>query len=239
MSDERPPLIYLPGLDGTGRLLHRQPQLFERYRVDCRSYPQDRRTTYDELAADTLEAIRRLGGRAILLAESFGGAVALRVARDRPEAVERLVLVNTFARHPQRLLMRLAAWLSRDAPDKPAHPATRIWRGQFFFARDISAAERQVWWTRTPGVSMLAQARRIRMIATLDMLADLPKIRTPALVVAATDDWVVPPIAGRVLAKGLPNAKLVEVRAGHAALIHPSVNIAELLGRLTDGSASE
>ena len=43
-------LLYLPGLDGTARLLHRQPDLHARYEVVCQPYPQDRPQTYDGLA---------------------------------------------------------------------------------------------------------------------------------------------------------------------------------------------
>ena len=50
-SADRPKLVYLPGIDGTGRLLFRQDRLFERFDVRCIGYPQDRPSTYPELAA--------------------------------------------------------------------------------------------------------------------------------------------------------------------------------------------
>src|SRR5262249_8719095 len=68
-------LVYLPGIDGTGRLLFRQRRLFEEYDVRCVGYPQDRPSTYAELAALGEEQLLPEGG--IVLAESFGGAVAL------------------------------------------------------------------------------------------------------------------------------------------------------------------
>src|SRR5262245_43409448 len=103
-----PQVVYLPGLDGTGRLLHRQPGLHAGFRVDCVSYPQDRFATYEELADLGAELIRSAGGRpAIILAESFGGAVALILALRHPQLVERLLLVNTFAWYPRRLLIFL------------------------------------------------------------------------------------------------------------------------------------
>ena len=47
---------------------------------------------------------RRDGQRTVILAESFGGAVALTLALARPDLVGRLVLVNTFAHFPARPL---------------------------------------------------------------------------------------------------------------------------------------
>jgi hypothetical protein len=40
---------------------------------------------------------------------------------------------------------------------------------------------------------------------------------------------VVPPSAGRLLAKRLPRATLIEKKAGHAALVHPEVDLAAIL----------
>src|SRR5262245_31662357 len=124
---DRQALLYVPGLDGTGRLLYQQPGLHEAYRVICESYPQDRETTYEELAASAAGRLEQAaGGRpGVVLAESFGGGVGLTLALNRPDLVERLILVNTFAYFPARLLIQLGAYLGRWFPEKPSHPATR------------------------------------------------------------------------------------------------------------------
>src|ERR1700677_2877050 len=98
----RQALIFLPGLDGTGRLLHRQPRLLDEFDVQCIAYPQHRPTTYQELAEMGVKALEGSRGRlpGVILAESFGGAVALTLALSRPDLVDRLVLVNTFAHYP-------------------------------------------------------------------------------------------------------------------------------------------
>jgi pimeloyl-ACP methyl ester carboxylesterase len=222
----RPPLIYFPGLDGTGRLLHRQPGLDAAFDVRCLCYPHDRLCTYEELAALGEKELRQPG---VVLAESFGGAAALTLALKQPELVQRLVLVNTFAYFPKRVRLRLAALAGRFFPTRPSHPATRGVRGWFFFAPEISPAERKEWWDRTAGVPMRAFGYRIQMIAGLDMRSQLSSIRTPTLILAAPNDRTVHPAGGRELARLLPCARLLEPRVGHAALIHPEVNVAQLL----------
>jgi len=223
-------VLYLPGLDGTGRLLHRQVGLHKRYDVLCESYPQERAATYEELAATAAEHLEAAADRpAVILAESFGGAVGLSLALARPELVERLVLVNTFAYFPARLRIRLAAWLGKGLPDKPSNPATRRLRGPFFFSPDIPARERDAWWDRTGAVPMSAFGRRLGMIAGLDLRARLPAVAAPTLVLTAPDDRIVPPAAGEDLARRLSRARLLRVPVGHAALIHPRVDVAELL----------
>jgi pimeloyl-ACP methyl ester carboxylesterase len=227
-------LLYLPGLDGTARLLHRQPGLHQAYDVVCVPYPQDdERQSYAglaDLAVAALEARRTPEWpRAVVLAESFGGAVALTLALARPELIERLVLVNTFAYFPRRLLIELVSGLAPWLPPRPGSPLTRPVRGIFFFAPEIVAAERDAWWERTADVPLRAFGNRTRLIVGLDLRPELHRITLPALVVVAPNDRVVPPTAGRELARLLPNAKLLEIRVGHAAMIHPKLDVARLL----------
>jgi pimeloyl-ACP methyl ester carboxylesterase len=227
----RQALIYLPGIDGTGRLLHRQPRLFEEYETHCVSYPQYEPATYDQLADLGAAALQESSGSkpGVVLAESFGGAVALTLALRRPDLVERLVLVNTFAFFPRRGIIKLASWFSPFLPAKPSHPATRGVRGMFFFAPDIPPAERAEWWTRTADVPLSAYGLRLPMIAGLDLRSRLAAIHVPTLVLASTNDRVVSPSAGRELARLLPRARLLQMAVGHAALIHPRVDVAEWL----------
>jgi pimeloyl-ACP methyl ester carboxylesterase len=226
-------LLYLPGLDGTARLLHRQPALHAAYDVIGQPYPQDEPQTYDSLAglaAAALEARRTPAQpRAVVLAESFGGGVALTLALQRPDLIERLVLVNTFAYFPLRWLIRFAARFGPLLPAKPSHPLTRPLRGFFFFPPGTPPAERAAWWERTADVPMRAFGYRMRIIAGLDLRPQLHTITLPALVIVAPNDRVVPPSAGRELVRLLPNAKLLQMRVGHAAMIHPKIDIAEFL----------
>jgi pimeloyl-ACP methyl ester carboxylesterase len=210
-------------------LLHRQEGLHKSYRVECVAYAQDRPAIYEQLAALGIERLERAGRPGVVLAESFGGAVALTLALARPELVERLVLVNTFAWFPARWRIGLAAWAGRLFPPKPSHPATRGVRGRFFFAADIPLAERAEWWERTADVPLSAYGHRLGLIAGLDLRPRLKEVRVPAVVLVAPNDRVVPPRAGLDLARRLPNARLVRLPAGHAALIHPLVDVARLL----------
>jgi len=68
-------------------------------------------------------------------------------------------------------------------------------------------------------------------VANADLRARLTELAMPTLVLAAPDDHVVPPVAGRLLARQIKGATLVEPRTSHAALVHPAVDVAELLAR--------
>jgi pimeloyl-ACP methyl ester carboxylesterase len=224
MNPPKIPVVYLPGVDGTGRLLFRQERLLSGFDVRCVSYPQDDSHTYADLvrlAVRELEA----AGPGVLLAESFGGAVALMVALERPELVKRLVLVNTFARYPRRLPIDVLSVLGPWFPWMPPHPVTQTVRGYFFFGRNIEPTVQRQWWELTKDVPLRVYGHRFRLLREVDLLSRLKEVAAPAVVFTSPNDWVVPAPAGRLLARRLPRAKLIAIPAGHAAMIDPRVDV--------------
>ena len=225
-----PSLLYLPGIDGTGRLLFRQGRLREKYRVECASYPQDQPRTYEQLADDAALRIERLGAEpAVVVAESFGGAVALTLALKRPELIARLVLSNTFAFFPRRLIIGLGAAFGRFLPDWRAPIASRGIRGPAMFGLGVPREIRDEFFQQSADVPMKICGDRLRMIAELDLRSRLPEIAIPALILIGTHDLVVAPEAGRELARLLPFAHLIERPVGHVALVHPCIDLLELI----------
>lgn len=224
------PVVYLPGVDGTGELLFRQERLCAAFDVRGVSYPQDDRHTYADLVARALRVLNETGPAAVL-AESFGGGVALLAALARPDLVARLVLVNTFAHYPRRLFIDVAGAVGPWLPWRRNLRLTRGVRGYFFFGPNVPPAARAGWWDRTDPVPMRAYGHRFALLRDLDLRSRLCAVRAPAAVFAAPNDWVVPAVAGRVLAKRLPRAKLLPpLRTGHAALVDPRVDVCAWLG---------
>jgi len=61
-------------------------------------------------------------------------------------------------------------------------------------------------------------ASRIDAILAFDRTADLPRVRTPTLILCAKDDVLTPPYYSRELARLIPGAEHVELdRGGHCA----------------------
>jgi pimeloyl-ACP methyl ester carboxylesterase len=99
----------LPGMDGTGDLfkplLESCPEEFEAVVL---SYPRDRHADTEEL----VDLIRRHlpEDQAVLVAESFSGYLAIRVAATFPLKIKALILCNAFLRSPAPRLARLFPW---------------------------------------------------------------------------------------------------------------------------------
>ncbi|KAK9831878.1 hypothetical protein WJX81_004455 [Elliptochloris bilobata] len=108
-SSDRPVLVYFPGSDGTGCSIAPQLQglLDAGWDVRCLYIPMEDRSDWPVLVASVVPllqaAVDASPGRApvTLVAESFGGALALRVAAAAPQLLSCLVVVNpatSFAR---------------------------------------------------------------------------------------------------------------------------------------------
>ena len=163
-------------------------------------------------ATDTLQAH--------LVGQAAGGMAALALALDRPERLERLVVVSGWSHadpHLTRVLAartRLleafgpAAWveaapLFHYPPDWISRNDARLRAGA---ARDIIALP--------PTEVILA---RLDALMRFDIDERLDEIDLPILVCAAADDALVPPRCSRWLATALPNATLdVTPWGGHA-----------------------
>ena len=82
------PLVLVPGMDGTGRLFYRQvPLLARSFRVATYALRNDASsmaTLVDDLER-VIVAVAPETGRATVVGESFGGALAMSFALARPE----------------------------------------------------------------------------------------------------------------------------------------------------------
>lgn len=90
-------IVILPGLDGTDLLLGRFVDLAP---VDCRvkvlPLPDNPADDYESLAASVAERIRPMGP-CHLIAESFSGPLAIRIAQRHPELIRQLPEQNRLS----------------------------------------------------------------------------------------------------------------------------------------------
>src|SRR5262244_3121977 len=91
-----PGLVLVPGMDGTGQLFYRQvPLLARSYRTATYAL-RDEASSMDALVDDLgciVDVVAPGTRQAIIVGESFGGALAMSFALSRPEQVRALVIL--------------------------------------------------------------------------------------------------------------------------------------------------
>jgi pimeloyl-ACP methyl ester carboxylesterase len=149
-------------------------------------------------------------GRAHVLGHSHGGRVALALAAQAPEAVDRLVLVDAAGiRPPRTLSLRARGVLARSARQVLGHPIAGA-PGR----RALTALYHRL------GMGDYASAGPLRTtfvrVVNEDLSTLLPSIAAPTLVVWGEQDRDTPLWMGRQMAEQIPNVELVVLSpAGH------------------------
>ena len=155
-----------------------------------------------------------------VLGVSWGGVLAQQFAFQQAERCRRLVLAATSPGHlmvPGKLtvLLKMATPRRYKDPDYMKRVAGDIYGGAFRASPELVGKHlHHVRWSSDYGYYL-------QLIAALgwSSLPWLRFVRQPTLVMAGTDDPLVPVANGRILARLIPDARLVTIDDGHLFLI--------------------
>jgi 3-oxoadipate enol-lactonase len=203
--------------------------LAERYTVltpDARGHgsaPWDGRDfTVADLAADAAALIESLdAGPAHVIGLSMGGCAAIRLAADRPELVDRLVLAGTTASYGPR---GVRSWAERAETAEHTPRALQLpfqrerWFSPAYRRGNAGEVERVCRiFAATDSHAHAAACRALGGFEAADRLGD---IRAATLVLVGADDFATPPAMAGRLATGIAGARLCVLEATrHLSLV--------------------
>ena len=177
-------------------------------------------------------------GRACVVGQCLGGAVALELAARHPELVSRLVLVGPLCEAPRLGPYGTMALL----PLVGGFTFKQLWSRAVFraFFRDrLFAPGASVDARRVDGYYETFNEPRARASAletlrstfdTRGIVAKTRGVRAPTLVVWGSFDRIVPPRLGQKLAREIDGARFEVVDAGHALQEERPVELAKSIG---------
>lgn len=226
-------VVLVPGMNGSGELVYRQiPSLRQSYRVATYSLRDDA-PTLNVLADDLARVIEEVAPaerRAIVVGESFGGAVALTLALIHPERVSALIILNSFPYFGSQVRLQLAIAGLNILP----------WRGLGLMrqlmafrlhSRQTHRAEVKRFIELTARATRRGYLNRLKLLRDYDVRSRLREVCHPTLFLAAEGDHLVPAVAqARYMADRVP-ASVLRVLAGHGhiCLIAPDLDLAQIL----------
>jgi pimeloyl-ACP methyl ester carboxylesterase len=182
-----------------------------------------------------------------LIGSSKGGPIAIAYAARHPERVSHLILLGTFAQgwrargDPAQIARREAEIiLIRDGwmQDNPAY--RRMFATRFM---PDAGPEQFAWFEELQRVTCSADnaVRLQRAIGDTDIVAVLPLVRVPTLVMHLRNDSSVPFDQGRLIASRIPGARLVALEGRNHIILprEPAWQqfVAELRTFLADDTA--
>jgi len=207
-------LVVLPGLDGTGKRLAEFVAQLGAY-CDARivRYP-----AHLPLAYEALERLVRAALPAnrsfVLLAESFSGPIAVRIAADRPPNLRAVILCASFVKSPYPL----PRWAAPLAAHVPVKSLPRWLRGLLLWGPGPAARIPTQAQRASAGVAAPVLRARLAALLSVDASAAAARVRVPMLVICARRDRLVGARAARRILRCAPQAELVELEGPHLLL---------------------
>jgi pimeloyl-ACP methyl ester carboxylesterase len=228
-----PLLVLVPGMDGTGQLFYRQtPRLARSFRTVTYAL-RDEATSIDVLVDDLRRLVERAGGRdarAMVLGESFGGALAMRFALEHPRHVSGLVVLNSFPYFAPQMRLALARLALGALPWGTMAIVRRVTASRMH-SRFTSRADIGRFLAISRAISRTGYLNRLGMLREYDVRDRLGRLETPALFLAAAEDHLVPAVSqARYMASLAPRARVRVLEGhGHICLIAPNLDLERML----------
>jgi poly(3-hydroxyalkanoate) depolymerase len=185
---------------------------------------------FARLACEVLDAFDI--PRAHVMGISWGGGLAQQFAMQHPDRVDRLVLAATSTGHlmvpgSPAVWMRMATPLRYLSAGYLRRVAGDLYGGDF--RHDPHARERLV--RRMAPPSLLGYLNQLYALAGWTSLHWLHRLRQPTLVLAGSDDPIVPLVNARILAARIPGAELEVLDCGHLFILTRLPRTVELIER--------
>jgi pimeloyl-ACP methyl ester carboxylesterase len=233
-----PLFIYLPGMDGTGKLLHTQSnKLNQFFDLASVSISPHNLSTWETITVEILELIKqeldqRKNKSIYLCGESFGGCLALKLWILAPWLMEKIILVNPASSFNRQFLLKLGIPLTQWLPEFLYQSSTSILLPFLASMGRIKEEDRL----------KLLQAMNTLPLNTVNWRLSLLKdfiikpielidLTQPALLIASGADLLLPSInEAKRLQQYLPNSCLeVLPNSGHACLLEKDINLLKIL----------
>ena len=184
------------------------------------------------LARLSARLLDQLGHQQVdVLGVSWGGTLAQQFAFQQAKRCRRLVLAATSPGHlmvpgKPSVLLKMATPRRYKDPKYLKKIAGDLYGGALRNAPDLLGGHlRHIKWSSDYGYYL-------QLFASFgwSSLPWLPFLSQPTLVMAGSDDPIVPVVNGRILAKLIPDARLVTIDDGHLFLLTSAKTSAEAIG---------
>ncbi len=238
-NSNHPLLVFLPGMDETGKLLLslETQSLAAGFDVRCLIIPPQNFMTWEQLTESTIALIqaeleKRTQSEAYLCGESLGGCLALKLIERAPHLFNRLILVNSASSFHRVAWLNQSARLLAWTPPLlyKFSPSVILWLTSAL-TRIPLARLRILWKAAQAAPKKTAEYRLSQLIEFRIDQTLLQCFTQPVLLIASQADRLLPSVAeAQRLNKIFPAAQVVVLpHSGHTCLVEPNVDLYQIL----------
>lgn len=233
----KPLFIYLPGMDGSGKLLQKQTKLWELFNVRCLSFASDYIEDWDTLTNKTLNLIyqelkNNPTKKIFLCGESFGGCLAMKLIAKVPELFSQVILINPASSFYKRPWLNLGSYVTQIIPYSIYTNLTLLLLPFLAKLDLLYTQEKRALLSAMQSISPQIVSARINLINNFRI--DIDKLKSfphPVLIVASAEDKLLPSVEEAYrLQKLFPQTKIsILPNSGHCCLLETNIDLANII----------
>lgn len=233
-----PLFVFLPGMDGTGELIHTQTDTLDQcFDIRSLAIPQHNSSDWEQLTTAVVELIqqeqiKKPETTTYLCGESFGGCLALKVLEKAPELFNRVILVNPASSFRERPYLAWGAVGTGWMPE-PLYRSSTVLILPFLAAMGrIAPRDRRALLDAMKSVPPQTVRWRLSLLDQFSVNTDrLAEVSVPVLLLAAGSDRILPSVKeAQQLASYFPTSQVVTLpESGHTCLLESDNRLCEIL----------
>lgn len=226
-------VVVLPGLDGTGDMLADfATHLGEVHNVHLVSYPKNEALSYERLSK-LVSADLPVGTPYCILAESFSGPIATRLAAEKPRDLQAVIFAASFVKKPSYFPSAFASFANLTPTNSPTilKLATPITFGKWS-TRELNA----LLIKSVRAVSSKVLAYRIRTAMEADEVWLFTDLDIPMLYIRPSRDRLISSAAAKEMSRLNPLLSIVEVEGPHFVLQTKPEECSAIVAEFLDGT---
>lgn len=245
-----PLFIFLPGMDGTGRLLAPQTETLQQcFDIRCLVIPPNNDSDWQGLAETVIALIRQEQAHkpvatTYLCGESFGGCLALRVLEQAPELLNRVILVNPASSFRDCPFLGWGSRVIDGIPDL-YHSAIALILPFLAAMGRISPYYRRTLFKTMKAIPPKTVVWRLSLLERFVIDSQsLQGVSLPVLLLAAGSDRILPSVkeANRLADYFSVSQVVILPKSGHTCLLETDTQLCQILQQcnfLEDGALKQ
>lgn len=254
---DKPLFIFLPGMDGSGRLLRPQVErLSSCFDIRCLSINPQNKSEWRPLAFQVSRLISQeltqagkdgdeqavseqsvskqsvLKQSVYLCGESFGGCLAMQLLTLSPHLFERVILINPASSFRKLPWMQLGPIITRQLPNLAYRYSSQGLIPFLIEPHRVKRRDRVALTSAMESVPAKMAAWRMDLLRKFEVeRLPLEKMPHPVLLIAGENDRLLPSRReAKSLLKRFPKAQLTLLpKSGHACLLESETNLYQIL----------
>jgi pimeloyl-ACP methyl ester carboxylesterase len=224
-------------MDGSGKLLKSQSQIWQNFDVRCVAIPPHHGIEWLELTQQLVTLIQQQlkvnGGREIYLCgESFGACLAIKLMEKMPDIFTKVILINSASAFRERPWLHWGTYVTRMMPDFIYRGSTLLLLPFLAKLEALNLRERQRLLRVMASLPPTTVSWRINLLEKFFLDQNkLNKYKKDVLIVASAEDQLLPSVEEAKRLKSLFTQSQISILpySGHCCLLEKEVDLLKII----------